>query len=67
MSIRRRYDDALALDELGRFDGAPISALVAAAATARLVHALICRHDGGYQPAGLLITRPEADLSEGGN
>jgi hypothetical protein len=35
MSIRRRVDDALALHQLGRFDGALLSALVAAAATAR--------------------------------
>jgi len=35
MSVRRRVDDALALHQLGRFDGALLSALVAAAATAR--------------------------------
>ena len=35
MSIRNRYDDALALYQLGRFDGFLLSALVAAAATAR--------------------------------
>jgi len=35
MSIRKRVDDALALHSLGRFDGALLSALVAAAATAR--------------------------------
>jgi hypothetical protein len=34
--IRRRFDDALALHQLGRFDGALLGALVAAAATARL-------------------------------
>jgi hypothetical protein len=36
ISIRSRFDDALALHQLGRFDGALLSALVAAAATARL-------------------------------
>ncbi|MHC4508557.1 MAG: hypothetical protein ACYTAO_06290 [Planctomycetota bacterium] len=35
MSIRRRVEDAVALHKLGRFDGALLSALVAAASTAR--------------------------------
>jgi hypothetical protein len=35
MTVRRRVDDALALHQAGRFDGALLSALVAAAATAR--------------------------------
>jgi hypothetical protein len=35
MSIRRRVEDALALHDLCRFDGALLCALVAAAATAR--------------------------------
>jgi hypothetical protein len=34
MSIRRRVEDAMTLHDLGRFDGALLSALIAAAATA---------------------------------
>lgn len=35
MSISRRVEDAMTLHKLGRFDGALLSALIAAAATAR--------------------------------
>lgn len=35
MSIRKRVEDAVALYELGRFEGALLSVLVAAASTAR--------------------------------